>query len=74
MAELRLAIKPLRVHGTSIGDVCEIDLSNACVEVDSNMSLVLCACVQTGRATLVHAIFGSYLSDWKEKYKVILHA
>lgn len=52
----------------SIGAVHEIDPGHhACVDVGSSKSLVLCACMHTGRDTLVHRICKSYLSDWKEK-------
>ena len=57
------------VHREGVEEVHEIDPSYACLLVDSNMSLVLCPYVQSGKDRLVHAIFRRYLSCWEEKYK-----
>ena len=54
------------VHGSSVGDVDGVEPSHAFAEGGLSMSLALCACVQ--RDILVHAIFRSYISDWKEKH------
>ena len=55
------------VHGPSVDIVDGTETSHTCAEGNSNMSFVLSS-VQTGRDTLVHAIFRSYLSVWKEKH------